>query len=464
MSSDKIHGSVLHDSIAIDAAHNSEERCDAPTCHPETRRAIQAEIFSWIGHGDEDDEPKKILWLSGPAGAGKTAIAGSLADTCDEQGILAGSYFFASFTGSEQSRSKRYLVATLVYHLILPLDEQHPLRRAILMAVMRDPSIFRRRLKDQFRVLLVKPFQDSRHQFDKSHLPKVFIIDGLDEVEATGSRQLDLYEARLANEKDQEEIVTALSYAFSAGDGALPFRVIVASRPERAIQTFFTVQAPASTRSIFLDENYDPDSDIALYLNAEFAAIRRRFKLATSWPSKEVIQQLVVKSSGQFIYAVTVVRFLQSTRQPNPIALLNTLLDQSSSDYALNALAPLHALYTRVLMSSADPYMAIRWIGAIQLFAGEIVPSAFLRQLLQDYDGEAEYLFEHLTSLVCVPPLEDLHSPYRLYHKSLVDFLENETHDVQFAAFYRSGRMFVNRKCSAVLKGELSVFLCAGET
>ena len=55
----------------------------------------------------------KILHLTGPAGTGKTAIAGSIADTCDEEGLLAGSFFFASFVASETRRSKRCLVATL---------------------------------------------------------------------------------------------------------------------------------------------------------------------------------------------------------------------------------------------------------------------------------------------------------------------------------------------------------------
>ena len=123
--------------------------------------------------------------MTGPPGTGKTAIAGSIADTCDELGLLAGSFFFATFAASAARRSKRYLVATLAYHLLLQLDDEHPLRHAILSAIRRDPSIFRKRLKDQFKFLLIKPFIDTKHQLDVSTLPKVFIIDsdGLDEVE-----------------------------------------------------------------------------------------------------------------------------------------------------------------------------------------------------------------------------------------------------------------------------------------
>jgi hypothetical protein len=433
--------------------HNSEERCDAPACYPETRKAVQGEIFGWITEGDEDDEPKTILWLTGPAGTGKSAIAGSLADTCDEYGLLAGSFFFASFTGSEKRRSKRYLVATLTYHLILPLDKQHPLRRAILSAIQRDPFVFERRLRDQLRILLVKPFHDTRHQFDSSTLPKVFIIDGLDEVEAANARKLDQREAHLANEKDQEEILTALFYAFN--ERTLPFRIIIASRPERIIRHFFSTQAKPISREIFLDEKYNPNSDITLFLNAKFADIRRRYRLAASWPSKEVIEQLVDTASGQFVYPATVIRFLKGTKQPNPKALLDILLDWRSQDTAVSAFGPLYALYTRILSSSADPPMAAQWIGVIDSCQK---PALFINQLLQDFEGQAGYLFEDLTSLIWIPPVGDDSSPYQLHHKSLADFLESEASGILGKAFDDGLNKLFKERCISVLRGVPTCF------
>lgn len=241
--------------------------------------------------------------MTGPAGAGKTAIAGSVADTCDERGLLAGSFFFASFAASgETRRSKRYLVATLAYHLISALDSDHPLYRAVLSAVQRDRSIFHKRLKDQVRLLFLKPLKDTQGQFDTFALPEVFIIDGLDEVEAENSRQpkRDPHDVRMENEADQEEILSALLHIVN--NPTFPFRVIVVSRPERVIQTFFATETAGVARQIFLDEKYDPDSDIALFLRANFAKIRRRYRLPTLWPLEGSIQGLVSSASGQFIY------------------------------------------------------------------------------------------------------------------------------------------------------------------
>jgi hypothetical protein len=365
----------------------------------------------------------KILWLTGPAGAGKTAIAGSIADTCHELGILAGSFFFASFTGSERRRSKRYLMATLVYHLILPLDGQHPLRRAILSAIQQDPSIFRRQLREQVKVLLVKPFSDTRHQFNATSLPSAFVIDGLDEVEAAGSSRAekDSHEARLGNEKDQEEILSAQLYATC--DRNFPFRFVIASRPEHTIQAFFSADAAHFTKAIFLDEKYDPDSDIALFLNAKFSEIRRRYRLPLSWPPAEDIERIVDAASGQFIYAATILRFLQKTRHnQGPQALLRTILDWQSQDGVTGALAPLDALYTRILMSSPDPPLAIKWISAID-WSAPSAPASFVNQVLQEFEGQGVFLLESLSSLIKIPLPEDESSPYKIYHKSLFDFL-----------------------------------------
>ena len=206
----------LYDNIAIDAVHNSAERHDAPKCHEDTRKAVQEEIFSWINGGDEDSQPKNILWLTGPAGTGKTAIAGSIADICDDRGILAGSFFFSSVSGSELRRSKGSLIATLAYNL-LQHDDLQALRGPMLSRIERDPTIFRKRLKDQCNALLLKPFCDVCGQLNGLAIPKVIVIDGLDEVEAIGSRQTDIdpRETRLANEVGSTRVKPDVRRAFS---------------------------------------------------------------------------------------------------------------------------------------------------------------------------------------------------------------------------------------------------------
>ncbi|KAJ3508396.1 hypothetical protein NMY22_g16631 [Coprinellus aureogranulatus] len=76
----------LYEHIAPGAMHNSAARYDAPKCHPETRKAVKENIFGWISDRDEGGGPQQLLWLTGPAGAGKTAIMGTIADELEQRG------------------------------------------------------------------------------------------------------------------------------------------------------------------------------------------------------------------------------------------------------------------------------------------------------------------------------------------------------------------------------------------
>ncbi|KAJ3536254.1 hypothetical protein NMY22_g6109 [Coprinellus aureogranulatus] len=440
----------LHDNIAADALHNSDKRCDAPKCHPETRKAVQQDIRGWIGHGDDDEEPQKILWLSGPAGSGKTAIAGSIAEACDDEGILAGTFFFSSFAGSESRQTKRCLIATLAY-CFLQHDSLQPLRAPILSAIERDPSIFCKSLSAQCKTLLMKPFQVTSHLLGLSFLPKVIIIDALDEVEAPGSRQLEAQEARRANEKEQVEILSVLLQA--ARNPHFPFRIVIVSRPEPVIRDFFADPVNHVAKDLFLDDKYDPDSDIELFLRAQFNDIRRRYRLSISWPGEEVFKALRDESSGQFIYATTVVRFLE-TAKGHPQARLDNLITTDWGSLAVNAkaLSPLDALYTHILNSGPEPESSVRWLGAIHDLHGR--PALFVRQLLQEYEGQAEYHLENLASLIHIPTPEAIHSPFEFHHKSLLDFLKNEErcgHDLN-ASFLEGSDTFIHMSLVRVLR------------
>ncbi|KAF8982583.1 hypothetical protein BDQ17DRAFT_1228099, partial [Cyathus striatus] len=76
----------------LGAGHKSAERGDPPKCHPETRKAVINDIMSWV---DSNEPNEKIMWLQGPAGAGKTTIAQTVAERCDKEMKLVSSFFFS---------------------------------------------------------------------------------------------------------------------------------------------------------------------------------------------------------------------------------------------------------------------------------------------------------------------------------------------------------------------------------
>ncbi|KAF8961812.1 hypothetical protein BDZ97DRAFT_1663668, partial [Flammula alnicola] len=59
------------------AFHNSDERFDPPKCHPGTRVAVIKRIMDWV---ESLEISYPMLWLHGPAGAGKSAIAQMIAE------------------------------------------------------------------------------------------------------------------------------------------------------------------------------------------------------------------------------------------------------------------------------------------------------------------------------------------------------------------------------------------------
>ncbi|KAF6756424.1 hypothetical protein DFP72DRAFT_894255 [Ephemerocybe angulata] len=412
----------LEEHISPGALHNSDERCEAPKCHPEIRAAVQDEILSWISEGDSDADPKRLLWLTGPAGTGKTAIAGSVAETCSEQGLLAATFFFSSFSGSADRRSKACFVPTLAYQLRKHTGLQS-VGKAILSAIDNDPAIFRTRLKDQFTELILKPFRQLRGQYDTSTLPKVIIIDGVDECEPLSPphRPFTKEEAQIAREKGHLEILNLLLDAVC--DPAFPFRIVIVSRPERQFTTFLTETASNTTLKLFLDDKYNPDADIELFLNAKFAEMRRRYHLPTSWPTPEQMSTLVEKSSGQFIYAATALRFIGDGAQL-PQDQLNIVLGLVIENHSeCNPFQELDALYLHILQACPDPLATTRWIATVDGPHRRPLPAHFWRQFIEWVPGEMERFLGCIPSLLFLPPPEDRQSPIRVYHKSLHDFL-----------------------------------------
>ncbi|KAF8185993.1 hypothetical protein BJ912DRAFT_475317 [Pholiota molesta] len=170
-SSPKRYGlKLLLKNISKGASHNAAERGDPPRCHPQTRTAIRAQIMEWI------QAPaamrKLILWMYGPAGAGKTAIAQSIAEECERQGLLAASFFFGRTAAGRNDTSR--FVATIAYQLSLSVPE---LSDHILTAIEKKQDIFSLDITTQMQALIIDPLKS----LPPSSRPIFVITDGVDE-------------------------------------------------------------------------------------------------------------------------------------------------------------------------------------------------------------------------------------------------------------------------------------------
>ncbi len=150
-------------SYAQGATWNLEHMCQAGT-----REAILGEIMNWIGDY-QSTTSAQIFCLTGVPGAGKTAIAHSVAKLCADNGWLVTGFFF----NREDSARAPMLFSTIVGDLASRFPS---FRSSVSQAIEQDPSLATAGPTHQFRGL-ISPFS-ARFPQDK---PIVIVLDAMDE-------------------------------------------------------------------------------------------------------------------------------------------------------------------------------------------------------------------------------------------------------------------------------------------
>ncbi|KAF8988951.1 hypothetical protein BDQ17DRAFT_1393366 [Cyathus striatus] len=286
----------------LGASHQSEERYDAPKCHPDTREAVINDIMSWVNAKDPE---KRIMWLNGPAGAGKSAIIQTVAEQCYREKKLVSSFFFSrTATGSGQDDGTK-LVPTIAYQLGNLLQSAKEL---IINEIEENEALLSHTMEIQMEKLVLKPLATLylpmlffNMESNTSHLPHLVIIDGLDECNRS---------------EMQSRIVKMITGVASKSGIYLSF--LIASRPELVIRRAFNDEAIGQLCiPLILDNKYNPDKDIETYLRSEFSVVKRTHGTLSSdisdmpnWPSESDLKILVQRSSRQFIYASTVIKYI----------------------------------------------------------------------------------------------------------------------------------------------------------
>ena len=369
--------------------------------------------MDWVLGHDMDDQNAAILWLYGAAGAGKSVIAHDIAQRCDLQKLLIASFFFSR---SNPTRSTaKPLIATIAYEMWrnIPCTQEK-----IVGMIEQDPLIFTRSLEAQVAHLIIEPLLEPLEAgyFNAPTSRRLIIIDGLDEC---GTPVV------------QHSILQAISLLFDKYH--LPLRILVASRQESHLtHSFSTGSLPRFHTTLALDNTYKPDDDIRLFLTDKFRQIidthRMKHHLDDPWPSVDVLEGLVKKSSGQFIYASTVVKYISSIRH-QPADRLDVVLGiRPPRDARDMPFGELDALYTHIFNSVEDRETVLLILGHYLLAESPAIYSSMEIRDLEHFfrlsRGYIEMLFGDLSSLVVISDVK----PYiQLLHASLGDFLCDRT-------------------------------------
>ena len=320
--------------------------------------------------------------------------------------------FFFSRSVAERNTEK-YLVATLAYQIAVSVPAARPFIEDV---VQQDPSIFSRSLEAQFTKLIAEPVaQAAIVDSPGSHLPTLILLDGLDECVGNND-----------GEDKQCAIIKAIHTSLTCFDISLQF--LIASRPEPHIRNIFKQPDILSiSHYLELDDSFDPDQDIKIFFHAEFFRIRAYHTLmasVTNWPSETVLKHLVAKSSQQFIYAATVIKFVGDPRH-NPIQRLNMVL-QPHTQMLPSPFTNLDALYHQVLNTAQSAYIdSILTIFSMRLRCWGLAPTlAGIAQIMAISVQDIHILLYDLHSIVKV---SDNNSQIEFFHASFSDFLQSET-------------------------------------
>ena len=392
-------------SVAPNAFHHSDDRPDPPKCHENTRVTVINKIMDWVmGKIDTDTF---FLWLYGPAGCGKTAIARTVAEQCEKLGLLLTGFFF--FRADSQRNTLKSFVASIAYCIALVVPGSKPIIESV---VQMDPLIFRYSLETQLTKLVCEPLSKVLEQghFCSTPLPRLIIVDGLDEC---------------LDEDSQIKLVSALASIIQRYH--LPLSILIASRPEQHLRYAFNALNPHSTVShLQLNDDYLPGDDIRRFLIDKFDAIKRNHPFSnrismSPWPSEQQIESLVRKSSGQFIFASVVARFIDSPRHL-PNQRLDIVLELRPTDCDL-PFSELDKLYSYILSRTCQLPLVLKMLGihiALQQDPSTLNRLYIIEHALALEDGEAIITLAGLPSLLEIRGTEIF-----FHHFSFIDFLLN---------------------------------------
>ncbi|KJA29544.1 hypothetical protein HYPSUDRAFT_221447 [Hypholoma sublateritium FD-334 SS-4] len=366
-------------------AYATQQAGDAPKCHPNTRTAVLDDTWNWIIL--LTTRIHWVLWLYGAAGAGKSAICRSIVEHCLQEHVVIARFFF--FRTDPYRNAIHPVVATLVNQLIKQIPD---LASLVIPRIQADPLIFKQSFETQFETLIYEPLRQLHLEspFQKAIL---FLVDGVDECEG---------------DANQGTLISTLIRLLQSN--TIPIIVLFASRPENQIKAqFHSPKAYTNTYPLALDAHYLPDEDIRTFLDDSFADIHAShpFKhlIPDEWPAPALVQEIVTKSSGQFIYTGSLTPFAQ-----------------------------LDALYHHILSQVQDLDLTMMVLAYVVIGS----PSSIIWYIMQGLDlwgGKLSLSLADLSSVVS-HGTDLFSSTVEFLHASLPDFLLDPA---------RSGRYHIDR-------------------
>jgi len=342
-----------------------------------------------------------IFWLAGMAGTGKTSIALTLCRmlAADSSVVLGGAFFCSRSAGSLSRTEVRRVLSTLVMFLA---DQSPEFAAELAKDVKEDYRVAHKPVSDQVGRLLVKPLA----VLASLNRPIVFVIDALDEF--SDSREL-------------AELIKAIVNFRS--DARVKF--ILTSRPEMYIRgTPISNPSHNSIMHLHTISKVEIETDIRRYIFGTLQTVAMNAK----WYTNNDVDVLVRLSSGLFIFAATVLKYIldQDNDEDRGSRLSKAIAFSANRTPARTAM---DKIYELVLTEACrddrvddDELERMQQIVACILAARTPLSVEALADLTAGTTHKLRGSLSRLHSLVYLPP-DDTEPGLRTLHTSFGDYV-----------------------------------------
>jgi NACHT domain len=365
-------------------------------CLEGTREGVLWDIEAW----EADEMNESVYWLKGVAGCGKSTIAQTFAERSAAMGKLGASFFCSR--DYPDRRDLHLIFLTLAHDLAYWSAD---FKTALVPIIRVNPNVQDDSLPIQLEKLLVRPFK-------QTGLSATIVVDALDECE------------------DKEPVSEFLSALALHVNNMPTVKFFITGRPEDRIRSGFKLPSLRTKELPLHDvDSATVDSDIKSFVTFRLdeIATRRRQSISGQWPSDRDIGVILKKTSGLFIIASVILRFIDSS-VASPQKRLKLIVDpQESTIY--EGRSGIDVVYHQILSAIfeyADEDDAL-FFDQLHLVVGSIVLAlkplsrTSLAEILAMTPADIWIILTHLHSVLIVPESES--EPIQILHKSFADFI-----------------------------------------
>jgi hypothetical protein len=282
-----------------------------------TRMSRLKAIVDWVANKSEEKglPQNNTYWIYGLPGIGKTSLAHSICASLHDQRKLAGAFFCRR--DDPNLSEPRNILPTLIHKLaeIFP-----PFRTIVANCLRSDPNLTPESMKDSLFPDLLDSLPKCPNGFH------VFVIDAFDECGDDRSR------------------LRVLKILTGAAARASWLKIIITSRPEADIGQFFDGLPQSSYLGYDLGTDQEASGDLRTFARSEFKLVARKYYLPTPWPEESLLDRIIIRADGLFIFIKTLVRALD--HRANPAEFLKATSEEPGA-----GLKPLYSLYSNILNS-----------------------------------------------------------------------------------------------------------------